>query len=102
MLRCTNIQRDLRLDIHETYANYSQLQFKSYISKKGDSYDRYLLRMNEMVESLLIINQLLEKLTTSHTTKINKNKLLNYHNFNDYSFVTNFTNMEQTINHFKY
>lgn len=102
MLRCTNINRDLRLDVHETYANYSQLQFKSYVSKKGDSYDRYLLRMNEMVESLVIINQLLEKLTNSTNLKINKNKLLNYHNFNDYSFVTNFTNMEQTINHFKY
>lgn len=102
MLRCVNIKRDLRMDINETYANYFYLNWRSFFSKNGDSYDRYLLRMSEMIESLSIINQLLEKLTNEKKNKINKLKLMNYHNFNDYSFVTNFTTMEQTINHFKY
>ena len=62
MLRCTGIKRDVRLDIFETYANYYYLNFKSFYSNKGDSYDRYLLRMSEMLESLNIINQLINKL----------------------------------------
>lgn len=102
MLRSCGIKRDLRLDVNETYANYFFLNFQSYYSSNGDSYDRYLLRMSEMSESLYIINQLVLKLSIQKKTKINKNELLNYHNFNSHSFVTNFLTMEQTIRHFKY
>ena len=102
MLRCVGIKRDIRLDVNETYANYFFLDFKSYYSSNGDSYDRYLLRMSEMYESLYIINQLLSRLVIQKKTKINKSELLNYHNFSEYSFITNFTSMEQTIRHFKY
>lgn len=102
MLRCTGIKRDLRLDLFETYGNYYYLNFKSFYSKKGDSYDRYLLRMNEMLESLNIINQLIQKLVHLKNDKINKNALFNYHDFTNYSFITNFLTMEQTIRHFKY
>lgn len=102
MLRCVGIKRDVRLDVNETYANYFHLNFKSYYSANGDSFDRYLLRMSEMFESLHIINQLLPKLSIQKKTFANKRELLNYHNFSEYSFVTNFTSMEQTIRHFKY
>lgn len=102
MLRCVGIKRDIRLDVNETYANYYHLDFKSFYSSNGDSYDRYLLRISEMFESLHIINQLLPKLTAQKKTQINKRELLNFHNFSEYSFVTNFTSMEQTIRHFKY
>ncbi len=102
MLRCTGIKRDVRLDIFETYANYYYLNFKSFYSNKGDSYDRYLLRMSEMLESLNIINQLINKLICLKNDKISKNNLLNYHDFNNYSFINNFLTMEQTIQHFKY
>ena len=102
MLRCVGVKRDLRLDTFETYANYSQLQFRSYYSKKGDSYDRYLLRMSEMFESLLIINQLIIMLTDIKINRVNKNAILQYVNTSNYSFITNFTSMEQTIRHFKY
>ena len=102
MLRSTGVRRDIRLDINQTYANYGYLQFKSYYSSNGDSYDRYLLRMSEMYESLFIITQLIKKLHIQKKTKINKNELLAYHNFNSYSNITNFTSMEQTIRHFKY
>lgn len=102
MLRSTGVKRDIRLDVNETYANYFYLNFRSYYSSNGDSYDRYLLRMSEMFESLYMIGQLLRKLSIQKKTKINKAELLNYHNFSEYSFITNFTSMEQTIRHFKY
>jgi NADH:ubiquinone oxidoreductase subunit D len=102
MLRSVGIKRDIRLDVNETYANYFYLNFKSYYSSSGDSYDRYLLRMSEMFESLYMINQLIKKLAIQKKTKINKSELMNYHNFNSYSYITNFTSMEQTIQHFKY
>jgi NADH:ubiquinone oxidoreductase subunit D len=102
MLRSTGVKRDLRLDLFESYGNYFYLNFKSFYSKQGDSYDRYLLRMNEMLESINIINQLVSKLLNLKSNKINKNSLMNYHEFNNYSFISNFLTMEQTIQHFKY
>lgn len=102
MLRSTGVKRDVRLDVNETYANYYHLNFKSYYSSNGDSYDRYLLRMSEMFESLYMTNQLIRKLSIQKKSKINKSELMNYHNFNAYSYITNFTTMEQTIQHFKY
>lgn len=102
MLRCTGVKRDLRLDLFETYGNYYYLNFKSFYSKQGDSYDRYLLRMSEMLESVNIISQLIQKLINLKSDQINKNSLMNYHDFNNYSFITDFLTMEQTIQHFKY
>jgi len=62
MSRCTGLKRDLRLDKLETYANYYYLNFRSFIGQNGDSYDRFLIRMNEMTESLNIMNQVIYKL----------------------------------------
>jgi len=63
MARCTGIKRDIRLDEMETYANYYYLNFRSYVGQHGDSYDRFLIRMNEMTESLNIKNQIINKLS---------------------------------------
>jgi NADH:ubiquinone oxidoreductase subunit D len=84
MARCTGLKRDLRLDRLETYANYYHLNFRGYVGQKGDSFDRYLLRMNEMTESLNIINQVICKLTKKKTlrkkpkTNLSHHKLLQY------------------------
>jgi len=64
MARCTGIKRDIRLDEMETYANYYYLNFRGFIGQHGDSYDRFLIRMNEMTESLNIINQVIAKLSS--------------------------------------
>jgi len=73
MARSTGLKRDLRLDKMETYANYYYLNFRSYVGQHGDSYDRFLIRMNEMTESLNIINQVINKLTKfKKTNKKNK------------------------------
>jgi len=80
MSRCTGLKRDLRIDKSETYANYFHLNFRSFIGQNGDSYDRFLIRMNEMSESLNIINQVVYKLLHKHKNntkaKSNKKKLL--------------------------
>lgn len=103
LLRSTGIKRDVRLDIFETYANYYYLNFKSFYSSYGDSYDRYLLRMMEMQESLNIINQIINKLINFKQKNLfNKKNLINFSNINFSNYNHNFTNMEQTIRHFKY
>jgi NADH:ubiquinone oxidoreductase subunit D len=82
MARAVGIKRDLRLSKLETYGNYYFLNFRSYVGQHGDSYDRFLIRMNEMCESLNIINQVVNRVTylTHKTKKKNSNahKLLNY------------------------
>lgn len=85
MARCTGIKRDIRLDEMETYANYYYLNFRSYIGQHGDSYDRFLIRMNEMTESLNIVNQVVSKLNKrkkvsqkKKVSNINPHYLLKY------------------------
>jgi len=84
MSRSTGIKRDLRLDKLETYANYYYLNFRSYIGQNGDSYDRFLIRMNEMSESINIINQVISKITKNkHKNKkynSNPHQILKYLN----------------------
>jgi NADH-quinone oxidoreductase subunit D len=74
MSRSTGIKRDLRLDKLETYANYYYLNFRSFIGQNGDSYDRFLIRMNEMSESLNIMNQVIYKLLKKRKPKKLKKK----------------------------
>lgn len=112
MARSTGIKRDLRLDKIETYANYYYLNFRSYVGQHGDSYDRFLIRMNEMVESLNIINQVIYKLTKfkkiktkKYNSNINPHMLLKYlypKSWNQHNYKSEYTSMEQLINHFKY
>jgi NADH:ubiquinone oxidoreductase subunit D len=78
LLRSTGYRRDLRLDKKDTYSNYKNVIFNSYIGISGDSYDRYLIRMNEMFESINIINQSIFILSNYENSGNNskKNKLL--------------------------
>jgi NADH dehydrogenase (ubiquinone) Fe-S protein 2 len=109
MSRSTGIKRDLRLDKLETYANYYYLNFRSFIGQNGDSYDRFLIRMNEMSESLNIINQVISKLTKhkhkKKTSNMNPHNLLKYiypKNYNQNNYKNEYISMEQLISHFKY
>ncbi len=60
MLRGSGVSWDLRKS--QPYDCYEQLEFKIPIGKNGDCYDRYLCRIEEMRESINIINQCLVKL----------------------------------------
>lgn len=55
MLRGSGILWDLRLI--EAYDHYNLLRFTIPLGRTGDCYDRYLIRLEEMRESLLIISQ---------------------------------------------
>ncbi len=60
MLRGSGIPWDLRKS--QSYECYDQLDFKIPVGKNGDCYDRYLCRIEEMKESVNIINQCLVKM----------------------------------------
>ena len=60
MLRGSGIPWDLRKS--QPYECYDQMDFKIPIGKNGDCYDRYLCRIEEMKESVNIINQCLVKM----------------------------------------
>ena len=58
--RASGVVRDLRKD--EPYLAYADLDFKVVAAKEGDCYARYLVRMQEMLESLKIIEQAIENI----------------------------------------
>src|SRR5437899_1515898 len=58
--RASGVVRDLRKD--EPYLAYKDFDFKVVCASSGDCYARYLVRMDEMVESLKIIHQAIENL----------------------------------------
>ena len=58
--RASGVVRDLRKD--EPYLAYPDFDFKVICSQGGDSYARYLVRMQEMIESLQIIEQAIENI----------------------------------------
>ena len=60
MMRGSGIPWDLRKS--QPYECYDQLDFKIPIGKNGDCYDRYLCRIDEMRESVKIINQCLDSI----------------------------------------
>lgn len=64
MARSAGVRRDLRLNWRESYSGYDTLQFRSFIGVNGDSFDRFNIRMFEMAESLNIINQAVQLLTS--------------------------------------
>jgi NADH-quinone oxidoreductase subunit D len=55
MLRASGVAWDLRKA--QPYAAYDRMKFDIPIGKNGDSYDRYLVRMEEMRQSIAIIRQ---------------------------------------------
>jgi NADH-quinone oxidoreductase subunit D len=60
MLRASGVAWDLRKD--QSYEVYDQLEFGIPIGKVGDCYDRYLVRVAEIRESIKIIKQCIEKM----------------------------------------
>jgi len=115
MSRCIGIKRDIRLSKMETYANYYYLNFRSFLGQHGDSYDRFLIRMNEMSESLNICNQVISRIKTN-TQKLNttslanpkrsvissKHEVLNYLQLGRRQPANSYSSMEELIKHFKY
>ena len=60
MLRCSGVAWDLRRA--QPYECYNDLEFQIPIGRNGDCYDRYVLRMQEMRQSVKIMKQCIEKM----------------------------------------
>jgi NADH-quinone oxidoreductase subunit D len=60
MLRASNIAWDLRRN--QPYEVYNEMDFLIPVGKNGDCYDRYIVRMEEMRQSVRIIHQCLDKM----------------------------------------
>lgn len=59
--RSSGLRYDVRVPYQTTYAYYKYLTFKTFIGTNGDLYDRMLLMVVEIVESSLIVSQVLLK-----------------------------------------
>lgn len=59
-LRGSGVRRDLRKD--EPYAAYDEFEFDIPLGVRGDTYDRYLIRIEEFRQSTRIIRQALDGL----------------------------------------
>ena len=92
MIRGSGIAWDLRKS--QPYEVYGDLDFDIPIGVNGDSYDRYLIRVQEMRESVKIIKQCIEKIPSGEIStddkKISPPKRADMK-----------TSMESLINHFK-
>jgi NADH-quinone oxidoreductase subunit D len=79
MARSAGFKKDVRLSKKHCYSNYQNIALKSYIGVNGDSFDRYLIRMFEMGESLQISNFIVEKLlqTSNSSTSTVYQQLIN-------------------------
>jgi NADH-quinone oxidoreductase subunit D len=94
MLRGSGIEWDLRKK--QPYETYDQLDFDIPVGVNGDSYDRYLIRMEEMRQSNRIIKQCVAWLKANDGPVISDN-----HKVSPPSRVDMKTNMEELIHHFK-
>lgn len=97
MSRGSGVKRDLRLAKTSTYSGYEKIFLKSYCGVNGDSYDRYLIRMLEMGESLQIINYVSYYLLSKKNMKQN---FLNTKNLLFKNKKKTYTSMEDLISHF--
>lgn len=103
--RSVGIYSDLRLLSSTTYASYWQFFFKSYLGFRGDCYDRFLIRMREMYESINIIFQILfilSKKTFSQSTFLTFFDFLKIQTPYSNLKKTKYSSMETLIKHFKY
>jgi NADH dehydrogenase I D subunit len=100
MLRGSGVAWDLRKT--NPYETYNEIDFSIPVGTRGDCYDRYLIRMEEMSQSLFIMHQCLIKLSTKYAH--DENNLIKTRNLkivppSKYQMKSS---MEAMIHHFKH
>lgn len=91
-LRATGVDRDIRKD--EPYMGYETYEFETVLGTTGDTYDRLMVRMYEMKESLSICRQALSRLKPGPVNTSDARLILPGHQ-------KAYHDMEALINHFK-
>lgn len=108
IIRSAGLKKDIRFLKSDSYSHYWFLSINGYIGKRGDCYDRFLIRMREMYESISIIFQILNNL--NNINKLNVKSNANFFSFFDFlytqtkhklNFNSKYSSMESLINHFK-
>ena len=94
MLRGSGIEWDLRKK--QPYEVYDRLDFDIPVGKTGDSYDRYLVRVEELRQSNRIIQQCVTWLRANPGAVMSSN-----HKYSPPNRVSMKENMEELIHHFK-
>ncbi len=72
MLRSAGLAWDLRRS--QPYERYDEIDFKVPVGKNGDCFERYLIRMEEMRQSVSIMKQCIEKMPDGPVT-VENNKI---------------------------
>lgn len=88
LIRSSGYLIDRRLSSNDHNYNYFNLKFNTFLGKKGDNYDRFVIRIKEVLQSYSLINQLTSiflktKINNSSTYKLDL-KLFN--SFQDLKF----------------
>ena len=97
LLRSTGLCWDLRID--QPYEVYNLLNFRSFVGSYGDCYDRYLIRVKEMRESIKIIQQCVNFLDHIPISEISVKNIDNKITIPSRKQIKN--SMESLIHHFK-
>lgn len=61
--RSTGLFTDLRLQTTVSYGAYASLSLKTFLGRRGDNLDRFILRVKETVEAFRLLSQLIKNLT---------------------------------------
>ncbi|HNY30465.1 MAG TPA: NADH-quinone oxidoreductase subunit D [Fibrobacteria bacterium] len=91
-LRATGVERDLRKD--EPYMGYETYDFQTVVGTTGDTFDRLMVRMYEIQESISICRQVLSRLRPGPINTTDPRLILPGHG-------KTYHDMEALINHFK-
>jgi NADH dehydrogenase I D subunit len=97
MLRGSGVAWDLRKTT--PYEVYNNVDFSIPVGSRGDSYDRYVIRLEEMYQSLHIMNQCCIELASSHNDGSIKNTASKTISPTKFAMKTS---MESLIQHFKH
>ncbi len=90
-LRSSGVNYDIRKS--NPYYFYKDVEFEVPVGHRGDCYDRYLVRMEEMRQSLRIVRQVLDNLPTGPIQSLDKRVSLP-------AKKEVYTNIEGLMNHF--
>jgi NADH-quinone oxidoreductase subunit D len=94
MLRGSGVAWDLRKS--QPYDCYAELEFDIVVGKNGDCWDRYLCRMEEMLQSVKLMQQCCKRLKTERGLVLNDNNKITPPRRGEMK-----RSMESLIHHFK-